>query len=232
MSYMSSESSNTAQPIQIEYGVYDIPIHLSESLEPQRDLLHGIFLTAQRRLRDFAHKHNWETHIKEPFARLFLVYDDKASFDHDLLKICELETTLELPKTYCAALEQGVLMSVSPELYQTLYPEGKEESAFEKLLTHEMAHRLHIRILGGNEEAMGSVWFYEGFALIAAGQFEKTAPHLNDAEIWEIVSAQERGDYRQYAAVFRYFLGKTSIQQLIEMADKVEFVNWLREISR
>jgi hypothetical protein len=37
------------------------------------------------------------------------------------------------------------------------------------------------------------VWLYEGFALIAASQFEKTTPHLNAAEIWDIVSAQERG---------------------------------------
>jgi hypothetical protein len=34
------------------------------------------------------------------------------------------------------------------------------QGGFEKLLTHEMAHRLHIRILDGSEEAMGPVWFY------------------------------------------------------------------------
>jgi hypothetical protein len=42
---------------------------------------------------------------------------------------------------------------------------------------------------------------------------------------------QERGDYRQYAAVFRYFLEKTSIQQLIEMAGRDEFADWLKEIN-
>jgi hypothetical protein len=228
---MLDVSSNTALPIQIDFGVFDVPIHISTALELQRNFLLSTFLSTQRWLRNFAHQHNWEKHVKEPFASRLHIYADKASFDHDLQKICRLEPTLELPKTYCAALEQGVLMSVSPELYQTLYPEGVEEFAFEKLLSHEMAHRLHIRILGGNEQGMGSVWFYEGFALIAASQFEKTAPHLNADEIWDIVSAQERGDYRRYAAAFRYFLGKTSIQQLIEMADKEEFVCWLREIS-
>ena len=228
---MPNESSKSADPIQIEYGVYDIPIQLSESLEAQRDPLRDTFLAAQRRLRDFAYEHDWAIHVKEPFARLLHVYADKASFDHDLLKICEFDTALELPKTYCAALEQGMLLSVSPELYQTLYPQGRETGAFEKLLTHEMAHRLHIRILGGNEEAMGPVWFYEGFALVAAGQFEKTAPHLTAAGIWEIVSTQERGDYRQYAAAFRYFLEKTPIQQLIEMAGRDEFADWLKEIN-
>ena len=228
---MSNISVNSMQTNQIEYGVYHIPVHLADSLEAQRTLLQSTLLAAQRRLRDFAQKYNWQAHMKEPFAKLFHVYADKASFDHNLLKICGLDTGLELPSTYCAALEQDVLMSVSPELYRTLYPEGDEESAFEKLLTHEMAHRLHIRILGGNEDAMGGVWFYEGFALYAAGQFEKNAPALNTAEIWDIVNDPERGSYRRYASVFQYFVGKASIQQLTEMAAKVEFLDWLREIS-
>jgi hypothetical protein len=223
--------NSTQPPTPLEYGVYDIPIHLAASLEPHRAFLHQTMLAAQRRLRDFALSHHWEAHLHEPFAHQFRVYADKVSFDHDLLDICGLTTSVELPETYCAALEQGVLMSVSPELYRTLYPAGDEADAFEKLLTHEMAHRLHIRILGGDEEAMGPVWFYEGFALYAAGQFEQTAPHLTANEMWEVVSTQERGAYRRYASVFRHFLGKASIQQLIDMAGKVEFVNWLREIG-
>ena len=228
---MSNTSFNSMQKNNAEYGVYDIPIQLAESLESQRDLLQSTLLAAQKRLRDFAQRHNWQSHMKEPFAKLFRVYADKASFDHDLLEICGLDTTLELPSTYCAALEQDVLISVSPELYRTLYPEGDENSAFEKLLTHEMAHRLHIRILGGNEDAMGAVWFYEGFALYAAGQFEKNAPALNTMEIWNIVNDPERGNYSQYASVFQYFAGKASVQQLIVMASKVEFLDWLREVN-
>ena len=227
---MSNTSANPEQQ-NSEVGIHNIPIQLESPLESQRVYFEHTLLAAQRRLRDFALKHNWKACLNEPFAKLFRVYADKASFDHDLLEICGLEPTLELPKTYCAALEQNVLMSVSPELYRTLYPEGDEESAFEKLLTHEMAHRLHIRILGGNEEAMGAVWFYEGFALYAAGQFGQAVPTLNNAEIWKIVNAQERGDYRQYTAVFRYFTEKASIQQLIGMADNPEFVDWLKEIS-
>jgi len=217
-------------PSPIEYGVYDIPLELAPSLEPQRASLHTTLLAAQRRLSDFALRHNWQVHVKEPFARLFHVYAGKLSFDHDLLALCGLDPALELPPTYCAALEQGVLMSVTPELYRALYPQGDEEGAFEKLLAHEMAHRLHIRILGGDEDAMGPVWFYEGFALHAAGQFE-TAPHLAAAQIWDVVGAQERTDYRQYAAVFRHFLARAPLHQLISMAGKAEFADWLKEIN-
>lgn len=228
---MSNKSDNTTPINQIEYGVFDIPVHLPDSLEAQRTFFQSTLLAAQRRLRVFSQEYNWQVHVKEPFAKIFHVYADKASFDNNLLKICELDTAIELPSTYCAALEQNVLMSVSPELYRTLYPEGDEDSAFEKLLTHEMAHRLHIRILGGNEDAMGAVWFYEGFALYAAGQFEKNAPALNTAEIWDIVNEPERGSYKRYASVFQFFVEKSSIQQLIEMAAKVEFIDWLKVIS-
>jgi hypothetical protein len=213
----------------VEYGVHDVPIELAASLEQQRAWLRSALLSAQGRLAAFALKHSWRAHIQAPFARLFHVYADKASFDHDLLELCSLDPSIELPPTYCAALEQGVLMSVSPELYRKLYPQGDEERAFEKLLTHEMAHRLHIRVLGGDEEAMGPVWFYEGFALYAAGQFEKTTLHLTAAETWEVVSAEERGDYRRYASVFRRLAARVPLQLLVEMAGKADFDDWLRQ---
>ncbi len=218
-------------PTIVENGVFDIPITLEALLEIQRDLLRNTLLAAQRRLREFAARNGWAGHVQAPFAGQARFYANKATFDHDLLELCGLETTIELPKTYCAALEQGVLMSVSPELYRAVYPEGDEDGAFEKLLTHEMAHRLHIRVLGGNEEAMGPVWFYEGFALYAAGQLERAAPTLTPNEIWDVVNAEERGDYRRYVTVLRYFLNIAPLQQLVEMAGEVEFVAWLRKIA-
>ena len=226
-----SNSDSLSQMKQIEDSVYEIPIELTKSLEPQRAIFQETIIAAQKRLRDFAKKHDWHHYTKQPFARLFQVHADKQSFDHNLLSICGMDTNTELPATYCAALEQEILISVSPDLYRLLYPEGDEERAFEKLLTHEMAHRLHIRILHGDENAMGAVWFYEGFALYAAGQFETNAPELTMPEIWNIVSAPERGSYKKYASVFQYFLKKTSIHQLVENAAKDDFVNWLKEIS-
>ena len=202
---------------------------LDAALEPQRSLLHQILLASQRRLKAFAVQHNWDHHLNDPFTRSAHFYAQKKAFDLALLEISGLDPKIELPETYCAALEQGVLMSVSPDLYLELYPEGDEASAFEKLLTHEMAHRLHIRILAGNEDAMGPVWFYEGFALHAASQLQKAAPSLTQDEIWAVAGAEDRQDYRRYVTVFQYFLGKATIHQLVEMAGKVEFLSWLRQ---
>ena len=220
------------RPKMIEDSIYDIPLQLEASLEPQREGLHRTLVAAQRRLRDFSLKHDWHAYVQEPFAHQAHIYNTKAKFDHDLLEISGMDTDTELPRTYCAALEKDILVCVSPELYREVYPEGDEEDAFEKLITHEMAHRLHIRILSGDEQAMGPVWFYEGFALYTANQFERTMPELSEDEIWEVVSAQERGDYRQYATVFCYFLIKARIHQLVKHAGRQDFTNWLKLISK
>jgi len=89
-----------------------------------------------------------------------------------------------------------------------------------------MAHRLHIRVLNGNEEAMGPMWFFEGFALLAAGQFENAS--LKTPKIWEVVEDPQRGSYKHYSAVIRHFLKKVSLQDMIEQAGKPEFNAWRR----
>jgi hypothetical protein len=216
------------QPKLIDDAIYDLPIILDAPLEPQRNNLQRTIVAAQKRLRDFAKKYSWFAHVQKPFALQAHIYDTKANFDHDLLEISGMSTAIELPKTYCAALEKDMLMCVSPQLYRWVYPEGDENDAFEKLITHEMAHRLHIRILGGDEDAMGPIWFYEGFALFAASQFEQTAPIISIEEMWKVVRDPERGDYRQYATVFRYFLSIASLHKLVEMAGKQDFTDWLK----
>jgi hypothetical protein len=220
------------QPQPIEPDVFEIPIQLETALEPHRPMFSHVLGAAQLRLKTFATQYGWEALIQEPFARAARFYAQKSAFDQALLLLCGLDPAMELPETYCAALEEGVLMAVSPELYRTLYPEGDEADAFEKLLTHEMAHRLHIRILDGAEDAMGPIWFYEGFALFAASQLELAAPTLTSGEIWAVVDSEERQDYRRYATVFRHFLSKTSLQQLVEMAGKAEFNTWLKQVNK
>lgn len=214
-----------------EIDIFDIPVQVEEPLEPQLEVLRSKLFAAQRRLRNFARQYSWQEHVRAPFAASVRFYAGKENFDRELLQVCGLEPTMELPKTYCAALEQNILMSVSPELYRTLYPEGDEEDAFEKLLTHEMAHRLHIRILGGNEDAMGPIWFYEGFALYVADQFKKTASILEPGEIWAVVNSEERQDYRRYVTVFRHFLTKATLPHLVNRAGQMGFENWLKQIE-
>lgn len=211
-------------------GVYEIPLVLPESLELRRDALRHELINAQRRLRDFASRNGWGQFTNESFAQRAEIYDDQRRFAQALLKRAEADPSTELPNTVSAALEKDILMSVSSEVYSRIYPEGIEEKSFEKLIAHEMAHRLHIRILGGDEDAMGPIWFFEGFAIYAAGQFEDTS--MQPDEIWQVVNEKGRGSYRKYSAVIRYFLKRVSIQEMVKRAGDKNFLDWLRENER
>lgn len=213
----------------IEEGVYRSPLVLPKSLEPQRNVLEKVLVAAQRRLRNFAVQNGWSDLVKESFADRAEIYDDQDKFIQAVIKITGEDPSTEFPKAFSACLERRIFMSVSPELYSRIYPEGIEDKSFEKLITHEMAHRLHIRILNGNENAMGPLWFFEGFVIYAAGQFENYT--LEPAEIWEIVRSTKRGGYKKYGAVFRHFLKRASIHELIEHAGQEDFLKWLRQME-
>ena len=143
-------------------------------------------------------KYGWEEHVKQSFIDRVEIYDNKKVFDLALLKIFDMPETTTLPKTYSAALENRILMAVSPELYAYNFPEGIEEDSYEKLLAHEIAHRLHIRVLNGNEDEMGPIWFFEGFAIFAVDQFAKEKIDLDKEKIKKIILNPDRGDYREY----------------------------------
>ena len=125
-----------------------------------------------------------------------------------------IQNSFKLDKTFSAALEKRRLIAISPVIYAENYPDGIEENSFEKLFTHEMAHRFHIRLLDGDEDAMGPIWFFEGFAIYAAGQFCNSKLKLTENEIWEIVNSTARGSYKKYDYVFRYFLEKIPLNNL------------------
>jgi len=220
------------KPHPIEEGVYRTQLILPVSLEQRRSQFEQTLLSAQRRIVRFAKRHGWENLTKESFFDCAEIFDAKRAFDHALAKTSGLVAPVEFPKTYSAALENRVLMAVSPELYAENYPEGIEKDSYEKLLAHEMAHRLHIRILNGNEDAMGPTWFFEGFAIYAADQFKKNLSKFDERETRRIITSSERQSYREYGRVFRYFARKVTVKELIEKAREKTFPKWLMDMTR
>jgi hypothetical protein len=218
------------KPCLVEDGVYKVPLILPESLEHERRELELLLLGAQRRIANFAELHGWKDLTRESFFDRAEIYDTKEAFDRALAKVAGAAEQIEFPKTCSAALENRVLMAVSPALYSENYPEGVEEDSYEKLLAHEMAHRLQIRILKGNEDAMGPIWFFEGFAIYAADQFSQDESPLESAEIRSMISASARTSYRRYGLLFRYLTGRASIGELIEHARRADLDLWSQEI--
>jgi hypothetical protein len=219
-----------SENVLIEDSVYKIPLILSKSLNQHRETFEQIIFDAQKRLRTFAIQNGWSNLVKESFADRVEIYDDKIKFDQRLLRLMNEDLSTILPKTFSAALENRILVIVSPELYNQNYPEGIEKNNFQKLITHEMAHRLHIRILNNNENTMGPTWFFEGFALYAARQLENYNLKLDHSELLEIIRSTKRESYKKYVAVFRYFLGKTTLTELLKHSANEKFNAWLENL--
>lgn len=200
-----------------------IPIILPYSLESRRNEFRDYVDAARLNIISFAKEYGWGDFTKEEFMDRVIIFDDKTEFDSMLLKLAEADPSIHLPETYCAALEKRILISVTPEYFSKVYPEGKEDRSFEKLLTHEIAHRLHIRILNEKEKDMGPIWFYEGFAIYAADQFSKSDMILSKEEMIKIMRDPDRESYIKYNYIFRYFINKSPLNELILKAKNDNF---------
>lgn len=204
---------------------------LSPALEPRRAEFGASVRKSTGIVRKFAGRRGWDSLAAEPFMDSVMVFDDKRTFDRTLLSLVGADTSTKLPAGYCAALERRTMVVVTPEFYARVYPEGVEDGSYAKLLAHEMAHRLHIRILKGDEEAMGPIWFYEGFAVHAADQFVGQMQELGLDEVREITGCSDRGNYRDYRRVLEHYLKKALLSELIARAGGQGFDEWLRSLD-
>ena len=93
----------------------------------------------------------------------------------------------------------------------------------------EMCIRDSARIVNGNEEMMGPIWFWEGFATFAAGQFEGRTRPLSQEQIESIITSENRGDYRDYNALVKHFVKLVPLPELIRRSYKSDFADWLLE---
>jgi hypothetical protein len=184
---------------------------------------------AQALVAGFARRHGWERHVTENFYYRAEIYDDKNVFDRRLLEILGEPPETKLLPTHSAALEKEILISVSPRLYGQNFPQGIEDGFFTKLLAHEIIHRLHVRILDGDEDGMGPIWFFEGFAIYGSGQFTRSAPALSDDDVRKIIRSTERGSYLSYAAVIHRLAAGMPLQEMVRRAALPGFVEWIEE---
>ncbi|NTW06379.1 MAG: hypothetical protein HGA29_00880 [Syntrophaceae bacterium] len=175
----------------------------------------------------FATQHGWQKHLKTPFIHSFQIF---ASQDEMWQKLKELTGVQEKhPPTdgLSSALVSGNLLAVTPEEYERLRPEYTHiDKAWTRLLAHEIIHQLHIRIIG-NEKRMGPKWFYEGFAMYAAGQRITDQQPSSIAEATESMHAESRGSYAKFEAVFEYFLERIELKILLKQASRHDFQTWL-----
>lgn len=200
-----------------------INLILPGSLENRRAEFRSCINSSIQNIKIFADKYGWIDFTEEEFMDRVMIFDNKSEFNSALLKLANADKSIKLPDTYCAALEKRTLAAVTPEFYSKVYPEGKELNSYEKLLTHELAHQLHVRVLYGDESSMGPVWFYEGFAIFAADQFSDSEIMLTKEEMVRIMLSEDRKSYIKYNYIFRYFTKRIPLKELIQKAKDDNF---------
>lgn len=182
---------------------------------------HEVYERASKRLEVFYGSHKWKSQV--PLAGLINsveIFATKLAFDKKIIQLSEGQMTT-VPKTYVGVADKKVLRVVSWSEYKKVHTQDSLIE-YEKLLTHEMAHQLHIELLNGDENLMGPVWFFEGFAVIAADQYSDF--QMTDRKkVVEIIQSPSRGDYKAYGAILREIVKSKTLPELVEMAKSSEF---------
>jgi hypothetical protein len=207
-----------------------VELELPGPLEGTREELMKQILAADGRIKTFAMEHNWQAFVNPPLVKSLRVLSSKASFDEAVLSAFNLDNSTNIPKTAVAVVAGEELLMIPPEIYMELYPQGHEKDYYLKLIVHELAHVLHIRILNGDEEKMGPKWFYEGFALYAANQFAGSKSELSMDEIREVILSDKDECYKTYKEVIEKVLEKTELAKLVERAGEADFSDWIASI--
>ncbi|MBW2700679.1 MAG: hypothetical protein JRF33_07640 [Deltaproteobacteria bacterium] len=202
---------------------------LPSTLENQRADLAKQVILAFRMLEDFARTYGWTEHLRLFFDGGIEIYTNQNQLLSRLRNLFELPGTVSMPSSgLAAALKKNILMAVQSKAYQTINPEyAKEQGSWMRLLAREMAHRLHVEILRGDEQAMRPVWFYEGFASVASKDL--LSDPLDHNEAFLAIQSKGPGAYKRYAAALRYFMTQVTLNDMISKAANPDFEDWLQK---
>jgi hypothetical protein len=221
------------QSINIKEIKSILTLHSSEEkkrYEYARKIMH-----ANTIVRDFAVKNGWRREAYIKYFDSVEIFASQEKLWERILTLHGMPLTTPMPSTgLAAALEKRILMAITPEKFKSVRPEYTKEKFFwEKLLAHEIVHRLHVEILDGDEDAMGPIWFFEGFAIYGSDQeIGQINIKYNSAEdaLNAVQNRKVRGAYVKYAATFLFFLKKTSLHKMIKNAGNKDFREWLLKL--
>jgi len=178
---------------------------------------------AQGRVDRFAGDYGWEPLLRPLLYDSCEIYASSQAMGTRIRQLHNLPDTFQFPTgTLTGALEKHVLLFVAPSEYERMVPAlARELNAYDKLMAHEIAHRLHVAILKGDEEAMGPRWFYEGFAVVAAGQHE-------DAVLADPTEAMLSRSYAKFGALLRALMQHAPLPELVRKAGQPDFEEWAK----
>lgn len=206
----------------------DFSVEISDSVNIDESQFEDMIEEAYSRIRSFASEYGWEKYTEQSFFNKVFIYSEKADFDRKLIELTGMPDSTEFPVTFSGGIIERVLILKSPDVYAAIYPDGVEKTGdgYIKLIVHEMAHMLHVRILNGEEEKMGPIWFFEGFAIHASDQFSDRELTLAEEEMSALIIEEIRTSYIKYGALIRYLTDYADISELVLMAADGTINDW------
>lgn len=179
---------------------------------------------AELLIASFAFSHDFGAAYSKGLAREVQVFATKAAFDRFLLASGEWPATTPVPTSVVAVFNNGRLLATAEEDARRTNPAIDSHDAYVRILAHELVHGLHVAVLRGDKSAMGPRWFFEGFAVAAAGQFDGQA--ISQADYRAVLAGLPKADYRLFGAAVRKLAQTHSYAELIEKARKPGFDAW------
>lgn len=201
-----------------------------EEMNTRRNEFSKGILDAFEIIEKFASQYGWQKYLNVPFINSFQIFTTQNSMWNAYRKLSGEEQKEPPVDGLASILFSKMLMAVTPEEYKLLRPEyNLIDNPWPRLLAHEMIHQLHIRIVGG-EDKMGPKWFYEGFAMFAAGQRFGSPELITREDVIGAMNAESRGAYAKYEVLFEFFAKKVDMPILLKKASKKNFDQWLSKL--
>ena len=172
----------------------------------------------------FADKHDLPVAALQEMIQTMYVYHDHNQFSIDLSKMFNVKKNEILP-SYVGTIVNHALFIMDKEYFLIQNPSYIGDSEYIKLIAHELAHEYHIFLLDGNENDMGPIWFYEGFATAVANQYEDQDKSYSKEKIKEVILTNDRNSYAVYRRLFEIIEINFDMAYILRAINNPHFVN-------
>lgn len=208
-------------------GAFPIALHLPAPLESERASYTADISASVDHVIAWFSERGFVLH-RDDLVQTAIVFDDLGRARSELAKHFGVEAST-VPDSFCGTVDQKILFVVSRDLYKgtytRLYPEWPwTDQEYQGLIRHEVTHQAHSFIARsqlGSEEAMGPQWFFEGLAILCAGNFVREGEQRMswDELIGDVRRSEPKGlSYTIYGYMIRSLAAAFPVKFLVEHA--------------
>jgi len=186
---------------------------------------------AIERIVEFATDHHLPIPNPQDLVEDVFIFDNHDTFATRLAQVLQVHKNKILPTFVGTMHHRHLYLMIEPYYLHVSTPADSFE-AYEKLVTHELAHQYHVFLLNGDEDKMGPMWFFEGFATTVANQYTEKIASVKRSDIQELMFTEERSSYVVYRAIFDRLVRHKSVSSLLQEASSEDFSKGIFELIK